>query len=238
MLTALKRDLAAKADKEKAAFFPRFFKAGKGEYAEGDVFIGVTVPDVRMIAKAYRDLPLTDIEALLADKIHERRLAALEILVMRFERGDDAAREEAVRFYLFHLDRVNNWDLVDGSAPYLLGEWLADGNGDEALLDTMARSTHLWTQRVAIVSTYAFIKRGTLQPTFRIATILLRHPHDLIHKAVGWMLREAGKKDRSALETFLDKHAATMPRTMLRYALEKFEPAARVWYMGMGKARR
>lgn len=238
MLASLKRDLQAKANKEKAAFFPRFFKAGKGEYAEGDVFIGVTVPDIRAVAKAYRDLPFSDIEILLADKIHERRYVALEILVMQFERGDTKQRAAVTKFYLSHLGGVNNWDLVDTSAPYILGEWLLE-TGDDTLLDTLAASSNLWEQRIAIVATYAFIRaagihESRLQPTFRIAKTLLHHKHDLIHKAVGWMLREAGKKDRPALEKFLTKHASTMPRTALRYAIEKFEPATRARYMAMG----
>lgn len=234
MLASLKRDLQAKANKEKAAFFPRFFKAGPGEYAEGDVFIGVTVPDVRAVAKTYRNLPLSEIATLLADQVHECRLAALEILVMQYEKGTEKTQKEIIQFYLSHLDRVNNWDLVDGSAPYILGDWLLRHDGD-AQLDALAASTHLWTQRIAIVATYAFIKVGKLAPTFRISAQLLTHKHDLMHKAVGWMLREAGKKDRAALDAFLEQHAATMPRTALRYALEKHEPDAKARFMAMKK---
>jgi 3-methyladenine DNA glycosylase AlkD len=235
----MKRDLKARADEGKAAFFPRFFKAGPGEYAEGDIFIGVTVPDVRAAAKAHRDMALSDLATLLADPVHEHRMAALEILTMQYEAGDEAVREKLVAFYLDHLEGVNNWDLVDGSAPYILGDWLLE-HGDEKLLDTMAASKRLWTQRVAIVATYAFIKAGRLQPTFRLSEKLLTHTHDLMHKAVGWMLREAGKKDRAALDAFLEKHADVMPRTALRYALEKHEPAARKRFMAMKglKARR
>jgi 3-methyladenine DNA glycosylase AlkD len=234
MLDALKRDLAAQADPAKAAFYPRFFKTGPGQYGEGDIFLGVTMPKQRAIAKQYRDLPFADIKRLLADPVHEHRMVALEILVMQYERGDDGVKKRVVDFYLSHLDGVNNWDLVDGSAPYILGDWLL--TKDTMLLDDFARSAHLWTQRVAIVATYTFIRAGRFDETLRISEILLRHPHDLIHKAVGWMLREVGKKDDRALRRFLDEHAAVMPRTMLRYAIEKMQPDERKAYMAM-KAR-
>ncbi len=223
------RALKALADSKKAAFFPRFFKAGKGEYAEGDRFLGVTVPLIRRVAKEHKALSRSGIVELLESPLHEVRLAGLEILVMQFEHADRAEQHRIVDLYLSRLDRVNNWDLVDGSAPYILGEWLI--GTDARTLDELAASTHLWTQRVAIVSTWAFIRRGDLKPTFRIARALLGHPHDLIHKAVGWMLREAGKKDTAALRKFLDEHAATMPRTALRYAIERFDAALRRKYL-------
>lgn len=223
--------LRAAADPAKAAFFPRFFKSGPGQYGEGDSFLGVTVPQVRAVVKAHASLPLEEIGRLLEDPVHECRLAGFLLLVARFEKGDAALRAETVRFYLDHLDRANNWDLVDTSAPYVLGEWLADGEGDIRTLDRLARSKHLWRERVSIVATFAFIRRGELAHTWRIADLLLAHPHDLIHKAVGWMLREAGKRDAAALEAYLKPRYRTMPRTMLRYAIEKFPEARRKAYL-------
>jgi 3-methyladenine DNA glycosylase AlkD len=228
--------LEALRNAKKAAFLPSFFKTGPGQYGEGDVFWGVTVPQIRSVAKRFGNLPLAEAERLLPNPVHEVRLAGVLLLVTRYQKGDTKTREETVRFYLSHLPCVNNWDLVDTSAPYILGDWLL--TRDRSLLDTFARSGELWTQRVAIVATYAFIRKGELEDTFRIAEILLHHPHDLIHKAVGWMLREAGKKNRLALEAFVEKHAADMPRTMLRYALEKFGQDERKRYMGMKKARK
>lgn len=231
MPAQLKRDLRALRDPDKAAFFPKFFKCGKGEYGEGDRFIGLSVPQMRSVAKKHRDLPLSDIATLLADPIHEYRYTALLILVERFRKGTDAERDRIAKFYLDHLDGVNNWDLVDTSAPQILGAHLLEKKAD--ILDRFARTDHLWTQRIAIVATQEFIRNGRLDDTIRIANILLHHPHDLMHKAVGWMLRELGKKDERMLRTFLDRHAGTMPRTMLRYAIEKFDEKNRRKYMAM-----
>lgn len=222
------------ADPEKAAFFPRFFKTAPGQYGEGDVFLGITVPQVRSVAKRFASLPFPEIAKLLSDPVHELRLAGLEILVMRYEKGKEDVRKECVEFYCSHLEGVNNWDLVDGSAPYILGDWLL--TRDRSMLYAFARSGDLWKERIAIVATYAFIREGQYDDTLRIAELLLHHPHDLIHKAVGWMLREAGKKDRAALTAFLDVHAATMPRTMLRYSIEKFEEPLRKRYLAMKKS--
>ena len=223
-------DLRALAAPAKAAFFPRFFKTGKGQYGEGDIFIGVTVPNVRTVAKKHRDLRLTDIEKLLADPIHEVRLCALLILVSQYERGEEKQKKQIVDFYLSHRKHVNNWDLVDASCYKILGDWLVRKD-DPSKLKILAKSTDLWTQRIAMVSTLAFIRAGQSQPTMDIATILLDHQHDLIHKAAGWMLREMGKKDEQSLRRFLDSYAAVMPRTMLRYALEKLDPVRRAVYM-------
>lgn len=235
MRSALQRELAARHDPAKAAFFPRFFRCGPGEYGEGDRFLGVTVPDVRAVARRHRNLPLADIAALLADPVHEHRLAGLLVLVSQYERADAPRKAALVRFYLSHLRWVNNWDLVDASAAKILGDSLV--GKDQSILDALATSGKLWKQRIAIVATYASIRGGDVRPTFRIARQLLRHPHDLIHKAVGWMLREASKRDRGALQRFLDAHAATMPRTMLRYAIERFEPAARRRYLSRRAAQ-
>lgn len=225
-----KKILRSLADPAKAAFFPSFFKTGKGQYGEGDVFIGVTVPLNRSVAKRCNNMPLTEIEKLLDDPIHECRFLALEILVLQYEKGDEEARAKIFRFYRDHLKQVNNWDLVDTSAPYIAGPYLDETNG-AGTLDRLAKSTHLWTQRVAIVATYHFIRRGELAHTFRIADLLMDHPHDLIHKAVGWMLREAGKKDEAALKKYLKTRCKTMPRTMLRYSIERFSPDERKRYL-------
>lgn len=230
MVTEIRSALKAKGSPANAAASLRFFKAGPGQYAEGDVFLGVTVPEQRAIAKRFIDAPLGDIETMLADPMHEMRLTALLILVERFRKGDDALRKMIADFYLRHLDGVNNWDLVDGSAPYVLGEWLL-AKKDRSVLYRLARSGSLWRERVSMVACHALIRRGEFEDALRVATIHLGHRHDLMHKAVGWMLREIGKKDTAVLRAFLDEHAATMPRTALRYAIERFAPAERKRYM-------
>jgi len=209
-----------------------YFKTGKGEYGEGDVFIGLTAAELREVARKYRDLPLHEIEILLKNKVHECRSAALVILVRAYGRGDRAGRDRIFRFYLSHTRWINNWDLVDLSAGDIVGEHLL-GGGRERLM-RLARSKWLWERRIAIIATSAFIARGQFADTLRIARVLLHDEHDLIHKAVGWMLREVGKRSLPAEEKFLAKHAPRMPRTMLRYAIEKFPPRKRKMYMAMG----
>ena len=196
-----------------------FFKTGKGEYGAGDVFIGVSVPDLRRVAKMFSDLTLSEIKKLLQSKIHEERLFALIILTEQFPRSDEKKKKEIYKFYLASTKWVNNWDLVDTSAYKIVGEYLMDKN--RAVLVKLANSKNIWERRIAIVSTFQFIRRGQFDDTLNIATILLTDTHDLIHKAVGWMLREVGKKDTVVLEDFLIKHYKTMPRTMLRYAIER-----------------
>jgi len=225
----VRRELCALADPVKAAFFPRFFKAGPGEYAEGDRFLGVTVPKQRKLAKNFRALPRRSTRSLLRDPFHECRLTALLILVLQFERGDEATRAEIVAFYLDHLDFVNNWDLVDSSAHKILGPWLDDK--DRGILDELAATDHLWSQRVAVIATLHFIKQGDFDDLLRLAATLRDHPHNLIHKAVGWMLREVGERDLKTEEKFLVKHYSKMPRTMLRYAIEKFPEKRRRAYL-------
>ena len=225
------RALKRVADSEKATFFPRFFKTGKGGYAEGDKFMGVTVPQMRAVANAFADLPLDVIEELIANPYHEMRAVGLFILVRQYERGDIGAKKRIVAFYLSHLKGVNNWDLVDLSAYKILGAWLLDK--DRAPLYMLAKSTNLWKQRIAMVATYAFIRNGDFQDTFLIAEMMLPHPHDLMHKATGWMLREAGKRDAEALRAFLAKHVRQMPRTALRYAIEKFPESERKRWLAM-----
>lgn len=218
------------ADSDKRAFFPRFFKTGPGEYGEGDVFLGVTVPRARIIAKTFRALPMADIVALLQSPIHECRLTALLILVDQYKRGDQVTRSAIADMYLRHLDRINNWDLVDSSADKIIGAWV-DESGDESVLERLASSGHLWSERVAIVATVHFIRKNEFNHTFRIAEMLLMHKHDLIHKAVGWMLREVGKRNLAAEKEFLNRRYHRMPRTMLRYAIEKFEESERQRYL-------
>lgn len=230
MLNNLKQDLQKLANPEKAAFFPRFFKAGKGEYAEGDQFIGVTVPNQRKIAKKYRDLSLSEIKKLLHSKIHEHRLTALFILVAQFQKADESQKEAVYNFYLDNRSQVNNWDLVDSSAHKIVGAYLIDK--DRSILQKLAKSKGLWDRRISIISTFAFIARGELEDSLQLAEMLVNDDHDLMHKAVGWVLREVGKKDLAAEEKFLKKHYKTMPRTMLRYAIEKFPDKKRKFYMG------
>lgn len=225
----LERALKRAGNPAKAAFLARFFKTGPGEYAEGDQFLGLTVPQTRAIIRGYRDLPEGKLAALLRSPFHECRLAALLLLSRRAERGDGAEQEKILGVYLKHTRFVNNWDLVDSSASQIVGCYLL--HRDRSVLRRLAQSASLWENRIAIVATFAFIRRGDVHTTFDIAGLLMAHPHDLIHKAVGWMLREAGKQNRAALEAFLDRHAGAMPRTMLRYAIERFEPAARVRYL-------
>ena len=235
-LAQLKQEIRKHADPAQAKNLMRFFKTGPGEYGEGDRFLGLTVPLQRAIARRHRDLPAADAEKLLASGVHEDRLIALMILIGLYDRGDDAARDAVVRIYLSNTARVNNWDLVDLSAPRLLGRHLADR--DRGPLYRLARSRSLWERRIAIIATQAFIRMGDLDTTFAIAEVLLRDDQDLIHKAVGWMLREAGKKDRAAEERFLDRHAAAMPRTMLRYAIEKLPENKRSAYLAAGRSDR
>jgi 3-methyladenine DNA glycosylase AlkD len=223
----IQEELAQHADPAKAEFLPKYFKALPGGYGEGDRFIGVKVPVQRKVAKKhYLNISLEALDSLLTHPIHEYRLTALFMLVHKFEKTKQAKERQGVLdFYLGHLDFVNNWDLVDSSAPKILGAYLWDR--EKTLLYEFARSGNLWRQRVAIISTLYFIRKGHFTETLQIAEILLAHPHDLIHKAVGWMLREVGEKDFQTEYEFLREHYRKMPRTMLRYAIEKFEPEMR-----------
>ena len=234
MLKELKKDLRAVASKEKAKVLASFFKTGKGDYGEGDVFLGVTVLLSRIIAKKYAKISFGDIKELLDSPIHEERIVALLILVDRYQKGDEASRQKVFRFYLKNLARVNNWDLVDLSAPHIVGAHLFGmPKKMRALLLRFACSRNLWTRRVAIVSTFYFIKQNEFAITFDLAERLLNDEHDLIHKAVGWMLREVGKRDFTVLENLLKEGGRykTMPRTMLRYAIERFPEQTRKKYL-------
>ena len=212
----LRKELAAAADPERARNSAWFFKTGEGQYGHGDRFLGITVPVQRRIANRYVHLPLTGVEKLLASPIHEHRFVALEILVAQYEHGDTAVFD----FYLKHTRFINNWDLVDTSAPYIVGEHLL--TRPRKILYRLARSKDLWERRIAIVSTQTLIRAGEIEDTFAIAKLLLADDHDLIHKAVGWMLRETGKQSAPALVRFLKEHYAQIPRTALRYAIERF----------------
>ncbi|HRH93936.1 MAG TPA: DNA alkylation repair protein [Candidatus Peribacteria bacterium] len=234
---AVRRELAGLADKRKAVIFSRFFKAGKGDYGEGDKFYGISVPQVRAVVARHLGLPHAEVAKLLADPMHECRLTAVIILVEQYERAASPAEETAIaQFYLSHLDGVNNWDLVDASAYCLLGEYLAER--PRGVLYELAASGHLWRERVAVVSTLAFIRRGDFADIFKLSEQFLSHRHDLIHKACGWMLREAGKRDAAALKAFLRDHGDNMPRTMLRYAIERFTPEERAGFLAMGKGKK
>jgi 3-methyladenine DNA glycosylase AlkD len=225
-LEELRKDLRAVSDPKKARVLQRFFKTGKEEYGEGDVFLGVMVPESRMVARKYADLALHDIKEMLHSKIHEERLIALLILV----RGYKCDPERTALFYLDNISQVNNWDLVDLTAPSILGAYLE--SRDRSVLYRMARSANLWERRIAIIATLRFIRVGDFGDTLKIAELLLGDRHDLMHKAVGWMLREVGKRDVAAEEVFLRTHCNRMPRTMLRYAIERFPPEKRRAYMG------
>jgi len=216
-------------DPEKARFLQRFFKTGPGEYAEGDRFIGLKVPQVRLLLREYRNLTPTDVLPLLASPIHEERLFALIALVRCFEKGDQPTREQVYTLYLANTSRINNWDLVDISAPQIVGGFLLDR--DSAPLDLLAQSASLWERRIAIIATFTFIRRNRFEETLRIARQLLNDREDLIHKAAGWMLREVGKREQTVEEAFLREHCLIMPRTMLRYAIEKFPEEKRQMYL-------
>jgi 3-methyladenine DNA glycosylase AlkD len=228
-LEDLKKDTQLVSDPLRAFHSHKFFKSGKGEYGEGDLFLGVTVPDSRKIAKKYHDLSLADTQGLLRSPYHEHRLTALFILVLKFEKSDEEGRKKIVDMYLKNADFVNNWDLVDSSAYKILGPYLFNKN--RQILFDLAKEDHLWKQRIAIISTMHFVRSGDFETTLKLSEILLNHEHDLIHKAVGWLLREVGNRNMETEIEFLDKHYKSMPRTMLRYAIEKFDPQKKRYYM-------
>lgn len=215
--------------KEKTAILERFFKTGKGQYGEGDIFWGLTVPQSRSIAKKYQDLNLSEVKQLLESPVHEVRLIALLILVEQFITGDVIRQRLVSSFYLKNTPFINNWDLVDLTASKILGTWLLDKA--PTTLYKLVKSKNLWERRIAIVSTYAFIKADNFEHTLKLAEILLNDQHDLMQKASGWMLREMGKRSKADLTNFLDKYSKKMPRTMLRYAIEKFSEEERRNYL-------
>ena len=226
----LQEQLKELASAEVAKKSRYFFKTDKGQYGHGDIFIGVSAPNLRKLAKENTTVSFTEIKKLVHSKIHEERSLGLLILVYRYKKSKDTSEKTRIyEFYIKQFKYINNWDLVDMSCPYIVGAHLIDQ--DRKVLYQWARSEHLWTKRIAIVSNWWLIRQGDLKEVFKISKILIKDEHDLIHKAVGWMLREAGKKDRHKLELFLQKNLKTMPRTMLRYAIEKFPETRRKQYL-------
>lgn len=217
------------ADPRQASILRRFFKTGPGEYGEGDIFIGVKVPQTRSVVRAFRSAPLNAVKELLKSPIHEERLLALLLLVEQYDRGDEEQRSTIFNAYIRRTKCINNWDLVDLSAPNIVGDFLRDK--DRTILYSLAKSKSLWEKRISILATFAFIRNNEFDDTLKISEILLTDPHDLIHKAVGWMLREVGKGSLKIEQSFLDKHAPKMHRTMLRYAIEKFPEELRKKYL-------
>jgi 3-methyladenine DNA glycosylase AlkD len=225
MIKEIRKELKEKTNKEKAEILQRFFKTGKGEYGEGDIFLGITVPELRKIVKKNKNISIADTLNLLHSKIHEERFIALLICIDKFSKES----EKIFNLYLRNLKWINNWDLVDISAYRIIGEYLFDK--EKTVLYNLARSGDLWERRIAIMSTFYFIKKNQFKDTINIVEILLYDKHDLIHKAVGWMLREVGKRDIKEEERFLMKSYKKMPRTMLRYAIEKFPESRRAFYL-------
>jgi len=229
MLPNLIKELQDKSNPEQAKILQRFFKTGEGEYGEGDIFLGVKVPEQRKIAKKYYGLGLYKLQELLNSKTHEHRLTAIIILGEKYKRAKEEEKENIFNFYLKNTKNINNWDLVDLSAPGIVGSFLL--NKDKKILYELSRSKNLWEKRIAIISTFAFIRKEEFEDVLAISELLLNDEHDLLHKAVGWMLREIGKRDLEVEEEFLKQHYKDMPRTMLRYAIEKFEEEKRKKYL-------
>lgn len=236
MIEQIKKDLRRVADKDKAKILARFFKTGKGEYGEGDKFLGVVMPDQRLIAKKYLGLPLSQLGALLGSPFHEERDVALIILVSQYKHGDQKLRKQIFNFYLKNLKGINNWDLVDLSAPKIVGDYLfarsqVEGpNYAKKFLLKLARSKNLWSRRVAVLATFAFIRNNQFEEILELSRFLIlkqKERHDLMHKALGWMLREVGKRDDETLERFLNKYSSQLPRMTLRYSIERLPEARR-----------
>lgn len=231
MLETIHEQLKEVSDPKRAAISRRFFKTGPGEYGEGDQFIGIRVPVLRKLARVYKDLPIDSAQDLLRSPVHEERLLALFILIRHYKSGSDETRKRIYRLYLDSTPYVNNWDLVDASAEHIVGDFLFARS--KAVLYRLARSGDLWERRIAILSTFCYIKQNAYDDAPKISEMLLTDRADLIHKAVGWMLREIGKRDLAMEEGFLQRHYQKMPRTMLRYAIEKFpEPRRRKYLKG------
>ena len=225
-----REEIRALANKEIAQHSLRFFKTDKGEYGHGDLFLGVRAPKIRLIAKKHIDISITDMQILIRSKYHEERFLGLIILVNKYAKTKDKKnRNQLYKIYVYSFKYINNWNLVDVTCPHVTGKHLIDK--DRTILYKWAKSEDLWTKRIAMISTFSFIRKNDLEDTFKIAEILLHDEHDLIHKAVGWMLREAGKRDLKREETFLKKYYKTMPRTMLRYSIEKFPETKRQKYL-------
>lgn len=230
VLNQITKEMRHLSDPGKAKILAGFFKTGKGEYGEGDKFLGITVPKQRAVAKKYwREITLNELQKLILSEYHEYRLLGFIMLTLKYPRADKNEQKKIYSFYLKNAKRANNWDLVDLSAPNIVGAQLL--NGDKKILYQLARSKNLWERRISILATFAFIRAGRFKDSLKIAGMLISDKHDLIHKAAGWMLREIGKKDTGVLKTFLAAHYTKMPRTMLRYAIEKFPESARKHYL-------
>ena len=225
----LKSELENLSNHDKKAAYQWFFKTGKGEYGEGDIFIGVTMPDLHKLAKKYKNLEFDEIRELLKNPIHEHRMVGLLILVLKYEKK----KKEVFEFYLKNISAANNWDLIDITAPKVIGKYLLDNPKKITLLYDFANSNNLWKKRISIISTMTFIKNDKFEDTINISKILLKDKHDLIHKAVGWMLREIGKKNEAKLKEFLSRHINSMSRTTLRYSIEKLDNEERLHYLKM-----
>ncbi len=229
MLSQIKRDLLQISDPDHAKRLSSLFKTGKGQYGEGDFFLGIPVPKQRRIAKKYLNLGLDDIQELLRSKYHEHRFTALVILVSKYQKAEKLSKNEIFEFLLKNTYSINNWDLVDLAAPRIIGDYLVDR--ERSILYKLVKSNSLWERRISILATFKFIANNDFEDALKISELLLDDKHDLIHKAVGWALREIGKRDQELEEQFLNKHAAKMPRTMLRYAIEKFDERKRKFYL-------
>lgn len=225
----IQRELETFIDPVKRAYLPRFFKTGEGQYGEGDRFLGIVVPNTRLVAKAHREEPFEVMAELLQSEWHECRLCALLMLVERFKKCDEKGKKEIHDFYLTQTSQINNWDLVDLTAPCIVGEYVIDRPREE--LYRLAASSLLWDQRIAVVSTLTLIRNRDFIDILRLSEQLLHHKHDLMQKAIGWMLREMGKRDKELLVQFLENHSKVMPRTMLRYSIEKFTDEERRYFM-------
>jgi 3-methyladenine DNA glycosylase AlkD len=228
-MNRIRKELQKKGDKERVKALSHFFKTGEGQYGEGDVFLGIKVPIQREIVEMFKEASLFEIQELIDDKIHECRLTGLLILVQKYKKAEN--KKEIFDFYLKNTKKINNWDLVDLTAPNIIGDFLLDKKKEREILYSLAKSKNLWERRIAILSTFTFLREKQFKDTLEISKILLKDEHDLIHKAVGWMLRELGKRDKNIEVDFLKKYCKIMPRTMLRYAIEKFNQKERASFM-------
>lgn len=229
----VKKALQVFVSPQRAVASARYFKTAPGKYGAGDLFIGVTVPHQRQVAKAFKHLSLTETIKLLHSEIHEHRLTALFVLIEQFIKSNETTQKKIYTLYLKNTQHINNWDLVDSSAPYIVGQFVINHLEEESILTNLALSSDIWERRIAMLATFPYIRKAKFTVPIKIATTLVHDPEDLIHKAVGWMLREIGKINQATAEKFLQQHASTMPRTMLRYAIEKFSPTKRKKYLSL-----
>lgn len=229
MINKILKELKSEKNDEQAKILSRFFKTGKGQYGEGDIFWGIKVPVQRGIAKKFKEASLADIQELLNSKVHEHRMTGMFILVEKYKKAEN--KKEIYEFYLKNTKNINNWDLVDLTAPNIIGAFLLENKKERKILYSLVESKNLWERRIAILSTFTFLRNKEYEDTLKISKILLKDEHDLIHKAVGWMLRELGKRDKGVEIVFLEKYYRIMPRTMLRYAIEKFDAKGKAIFM-------